>query len=548
MTTNYAGLLEKGGGRLKKLVAVSATVLFASAILATPSWAQVINEPPELPHEVVIFPERDFVVADGYDANTSLNFTLKRNGVVIGTASGTTDGAGFLEVNHPGGVCWNNFTPNILPEDVVEVTNASGDGDRSRTANVTAEAAEIVGTDVVIHGTAQNADGSQIPIDLMEQRIVQPAFRDTPGSTITRRDIRATSDGAGEGSISYDAPGSNNWTATYSGLNAVERDLAVDGQTRILSWLDTNAAGDRLGITIYEVGELGGPGFGGCPATADYAVTDAGRDAVNIANVGNDLVLSGVSQDASEVSVSLDDQDTATAAVTATATLSPGAGAQTWSATIPAAQVGGLSDGTLTATGTYTVSGTDIGGVNLKLQKDVVAPAKPTATPGPGRYDRAQRVTLSTENGAKAHYTVNGSVPTANSRVFNSPIPVTATQTIRSIAVDAAGNPSQVAGFRFTILKNSFVSINRRPVAANLGNRVLIQGRVFPAHAGERVRLTINRPGPDLVKNLRIKPNGKYVFSYKANRVGRHFAQARFLGDADHAPSTSVRKGFIVRR
>ena len=35
---------------------------------------------------------------------------------------------------------------------------------------------------------------------------------------------------------------------------------------RALSWQVTDGAGNRQGLTISEFGELGGPGFGGCPA------------------------------------------------------------------------------------------------------------------------------------------------------------------------------------------------------------------------------------------------------------------------------------------
>jgi hypothetical protein len=48
-------------------------------------------------------------------------------------------------------------------------------------------------------------------------------------------------------------------------MNEFERLLATEGQTRVLGWQQTTAAGDRLGMTIYEAGEVGGPGFGGCP-------------------------------------------------------------------------------------------------------------------------------------------------------------------------------------------------------------------------------------------------------------------------------------------
>jgi hypothetical protein len=53
--------------------------------------------------------------------------------------------------------------------------------------------------------------------------------------------------------------------------------LVVSGQTRIMGWQQTTAAGDRLGMTIFEVGEVGGAGMGGCPpgsgATAPIPAT-----------------------------------------------------------------------------------------------------------------------------------------------------------------------------------------------------------------------------------------------------------------------------------
>ena len=44
----------------------------------------------------------------------------------------------------------------------------------------------------MVTGTAFNADGSPMDLGLIEQRVINPAFRDVG---IARRDIRATSDG-----------------------------------------------------------------------------------------------------------------------------------------------------------------------------------------------------------------------------------------------------------------------------------------------------------------------------------------------------------------
>lgn len=301
--------VDRKGSKTKKLLAVSATAVLASLAVAVPVLAAT---PPVLPRDITIFPERDFVAIDGYRANTNLAVNVIRGGNVVGAARGTTDRTGFLEVNHPGGVCWGagaganlQVTPDIQPGDRIQVRNNSLNiNDSNTTINVTAEQAFIhdngtpadASDDTVkVQGTAKNAAGTdRIDISRLEQRIIQPDFiveeadADPNDSRITRRDIRADSLGGrvqgpdgeqiGEGNLSYDSatsdpndPNRFNWTATYTGLNAAERQLAVDGQTRVLSWLAVQG-GERAGITIFEAGEVGGPGFGGCPPGPGGAV------------------------------------------------------------------------------------------------------------------------------------------------------------------------------------------------------------------------------------------------------------------------------------
>ncbi|AHY46490.1 Fn3 associated [Rubrobacter radiotolerans] len=449
-----------------------------------------VTEPPQLPHEPVVFPQRDFVSVEGYDPNTPVTIRVKRDGHTIGVADAVTDATGFTEVNHPGGVCWGagappelNVTPDILPGDVVdvEIKGANGDVvavDRQTTLGATAEPAKIVGNRLIVRGTAEDANGEPIPIERLEQRIVNPDFGDIE---VGRRDIRATADGGrvpagATATLAYDPvdpvrnPKGTEWTATYTGLSQQVMDLAVAGQTRVLAWQETTANGDRLGITIFEADEVGGPGFGGCPAGANYAVTESDPVSVNVAfeSSGSGLVLSGVSHNASQVVVSLDDANNPdTAPVTETVTnLVPNPdqpGAQTWTATLDRGEVLGLDPETLTASARYTIPNPDtadpatveIGGAKLKIVKDLVAPSAPESdldtTPV---YSTAQFVTLTNPSGshdpeAKIHYTVNGSEPSASSRVFRNPIRVTTTQTIRAVAIDEAGNRSNVASFEY---------------------------------------------------------------------------------------------------
>jgi len=235
-------------------------------------------------HEVVAFPERDFVSAAGFTPGQHLEVVVRRPGTgIIGSARGVAGRDGVFEVNHPGGANWTGQTPNIKPGDVVDVVQYTDDdpaapggervtgGETQRVINVTAKAPVINGAgNLQIDGTAANPDGTRIPLGQLEQRIIQPDFRGTTGSRIDRRDIRADSTGGrvdgvagAAGNLRYTT--GNNWRAVYTGLNGTEEQLALEGQTRILSWLAANEAGDRFGITIYEVGEQGGPGMGGAP-------------------------------------------------------------------------------------------------------------------------------------------------------------------------------------------------------------------------------------------------------------------------------------------
>ncbi len=297
---------------------------------------------------------------------------------------------------------------------------------------------------------------------LVEQRIVNPAFRDLPApDALERRDIRAVLGGdvAPNGEL---VPGANGeFAATYDGLNAAQRAAAVEGQTRVLAWQATNAAGDRLGITIHEVGEIGGPGFGGCPGAQDWAVTGTDQPAITKAmqDAGSTLTVSGVSRDAVSATATLSDGSTSiTIPVT---TLTPAPGAQTWSATFSAADLASLQDGTITASASYTVPDTEnvdpaatvsFAGVNKTLAKDTVAPGEPSATPAPGTYATSQAVTLEgPDPSAKIHFTVGGADPSSASNVAPAQFSVTSSLTIKAIAVDGVGNTSAIQSFAYVI-------------------------------------------------------------------------------------------------
>jgi len=456
---------RRGRCRAARLAALGSAVLTLAVVPSGASAA--IVEPPPMPHVFTVFPDRDFVSVEGYDPGERLSVRVLRHGVQIGAATGEAGEEGIFEVNHPGGACWIGSTPDLMAGDTVVVAPAGSRddvGEATTTADVHASPALDDAGRIVIKGTARNADGSPMDLALIEQRIVNPGFRDV---SLPKRDIRAVSDGSGEGTLTRDPVGPDNpdgakWTATYSRLTAAQRKAAVAGQTRVLAWQATDANGDRLGITIHEVGELGGPGFGGCPQGAAYAVTTSDHPAVTKAMIdaGAPLELSGVSQDASAVSVVLRDQDSNTPDITHAATtpapapgVAPATVAQTWTVTFTAAELASLADGTLTARGSYDVGPGTVNGKDLTLAKDVVAPGAPDATPGGGTYTGPQGVTLDKPDPASViHYTANGTTPTAASPVAPAQLLVSSSQVIRAVAIDGVGNVSPVGTFAYTIM------------------------------------------------------------------------------------------------
>ena len=445
-------------------LALTAVGALGVSMLGTPAALAAITEPPPLPFVVTIFPQRDFVSAEWDNSGKPLTFDVTRSSVNVGHAASVqgnaalptilTDADGILEVNHPGGLCWDNATPDILPGDKVTIVESgTANGVAATTLNITADPAVLdpATGDVVIHGVAKNLNGTPMDLGFVEQRIISPGnLFDVNG----KRDIRATSDGGSLGLITADPAVDGGWTATYHGLSAADQDRATSGETRGMAWQSVNAAGDRLGITIYEADLTGGPGMPECPAQASNSVTGASPTSVNAGNVGGGLALSGASFNASSVTVTLDDSNPATGSLTATATPTSAVGAGSYTVSFAGPQLTGLSDGNLTATSSFVTTAGTVAGSGMAVLKDTVVPLPPTSDTAPGRYASAQSIRLSRAAGEAAssvvHFTTDGSVPNADSPTAQ-PVAVTSTRTIRAVVVDAAGNVSSAADFAYTI-------------------------------------------------------------------------------------------------
>jgi hypothetical protein len=424
----------------------------------------VPSEPPALPHTIIAFPQRDFVSAAGFSQGDKVTISVIRNGVEIGTtppiaAQDDTTTVGFdgiVEVNHPGGGCWTATTPDILPGDIVRTTveGVGGAQDQTTTANVTTEPpTNPSGGTIVVHGTAQSSSGQPLANGQIEQRFVSTGalFQRNSKRTLRAGGAAGTIDG---GAFVWDAPGSVHWTVTYTGLSQADVNEAMNSDPRAI-WLGQDPA-TLAGMTIYESAFSGGPTAPCSAPLASNGVTSSdhvylGHPTVNAANVSTDVVLSGVAQtDATAVSVQIGDSTAATTPVV-DGTLSGGSGQQTWTATIAAADVAALADGTLTASATYTTPAGPIGGTQMSISKDVAAPSAPGATPAGGTYQTSQAVSLTGSAGAVIHYTVDDSDPGEVTPTATGQIMVTSSLTLRAIAIDPAGNMSAIKDFAFVI-------------------------------------------------------------------------------------------------
>jgi hypothetical protein len=419
-------------------------------------------------HNIFTLPQQDAITLVNAPS-TAVTVTVVRAGVVVGQASGTTDTRGIFQVNHPGGVCFSGSTPLLQPQDVVQVVGAAGIGEQTTVQNVTAGRAALVGTNIVVHGTAADALGNPLPVTSIESRLVSKTALFATNHTRTLRAGAVAVRGAG--ALSFDAPGSTAWTATYAGLSAGDIALALAADGRGM-WLGA-VPGLLNETTVYDVGFVPAP-IPACLAVAPlsaFSVTGIDRAAVNLANAGTPLVVSGTAANAGAPTVTLDDANPLTPAITVTPVVVGNPFASTWTATFTPAQIATLTDGTLTVSATYTPpGGLPLPGGTRTLVKDTVAPGALTATPAPGLSLGGLTARLANADPtAVIHMTTDGvTVADATSPVYNPATGIvvpSGTITVSALAVDPAGNPGPVSTFTWTVAQATITGADRPSVS-----------------------------------------------------------------------------------
>jgi hypothetical protein len=485
--------------RLRQLAPVAAAAA-GCAVCAQPAMAAVAGAN----KTIVVTANRSDVFLGGFANNAAVS--VVRDGVTIATGKNvnipaTAPAEGGVNAAHLAGAggCWTTFTPQLLPGDTIKVG-----ADSTVVQGVTADPLVIADGQLIVHGTAVDPNGTRLPAAEIDAQLWSPSGKFSAGSSGGQ--FLSAQRGNLGGIITYDGPRTNQWTARWPmPSSTVDQTFASNSQV-VGAWTGPAGAPPTAGgeETDFAVDATPGPVS---PCTAPYApdaATAANHDPVNAATAGADLVVTGRAQPGvTAVTATL--TDAAGKALTRTATVA----GTTWSATFPGAAVGGLADGALSVTGAYKIAAGTFHGASWSLPKDTVAPDAPAASVPAGAYGSAQSVALSAENGATIRYTTDGSDPTASSPAAKGPLGVAASETLKAVAVDAAGNTSPVASFAYTIA---------RPVAGPVpAARSLLS--VEALRVGRRLRLgAAHRHG---IHVLLTAPRGAKVVEVRLLRRGR---------------------------
>ena len=449
MTDDDAGRPATTGGVRAKVLAVCAVSLLVGLTLAIPALAMPAGPGVRDGKNITVFGNLDFIAAFGYRVGEQLTVDVYRGDTRIATAFGpavNTPEGGGLEVNHgPAGTptqgdCWEHFTPDVRAGDRVVVTDGSGATDQVLVDDITLSGAPqpVPGTnDVIVEGTASYADGTAIDVadlDSGEVRSESPRLRANP--TRVER-IDGTQDG---------------WRAFYEAPYEIfdqRAPLTLEQQRQaILNGTHAMGYGHAVPppVEAQFVEGLGGGGPAlGCgtlsPDAPASAVGVVSPTAINQANVNGNVTVSGVIEGGVDVGLRLNGADLSA--------VEPNRAQGTWSARIPAADLG-QGDNAIEATFTSAPGQPQ----TVTVEKDTVPPPPATATPGPGLYNTNQAVSLNVaEAGARIRYTLDGSDPTTGTPYNGQQIEVTSDTTIKTVVVDAAGNPGAVTALEYEIDK-----------------------------------------------------------------------------------------------
>lgn len=395
-------------GRRSRLVVLP---LLAMGAFAAPAQADVsTGRNLEMAHSI------EFAVLEGWPLGSTLKVDVLRGTTLIATKTGqVTAGAKpnttTFEVNHVGGDdCWEvtGGTPDIQPGDKVMATVMDG---ANPTSDVDFAFVRDIGFDIAPDGTMDgHARGDET---------APGVFSLTAPINLTTAIMEAKRVGQGGVEIlSTDVQPNGSFRKVLPGT----------GGEVFIDWVNTTAGGGTETTTTFPDSDLGELP---CGPRLTTGLTSNSHPQINIANVGTPMVIGGPRRDGVTVSAAFDGVDLAVDNDT------PG----TWSASVTTSAT--LPEGTYSLVASFSDGAPD---QTRSIVKDVTAPVVSATRVG-------DAVALSSNGGEVVRYTTDGTAATSSSRIYDGnrvPLAVGA-NTIRVLAVDAVGNPTQQAPFTFTV-------------------------------------------------------------------------------------------------
>lgn len=157
----------------------------------------------------------------------------------------------------------------------------------------------------------------------------------------------------------------------------------------------------------------------------------------------------------------------------------------------------------------------------VSLVRPEVLVEAPTFSPEAGLYEEAQQVSISCETeGVDIYFTLDGSIPTMDSQMYEDPITVSQTTTIKAIAVDGNDNISAVAMATYTI-----VSVSNISDITEVGTAYTVRGTVVATNS----------------RGFVMGDGTGYVYYYKNGAV------AQSVGDMVKVSGTTGTYGQIIQ-